>query len=55
MGRTAGAKNRSPRELRAEAMRLLEKAAYIEKMDELKKEAAKAKTQAKAKAKRKGR
>lgn len=37
MARTPGAKNRSPRELRAEAKRLNEKANLIEKMDKLKK------------------
>lgn len=42
MARTPGAKNRTPRELRAEARRLTEKAKHIEKMDKLK-----AKTQTK--------
>jgi hypothetical protein len=36
MGRTPGAKNRTPRELRAEAKRLLEKADYMEKLAKLK-------------------
>lgn len=36
MGRTPGAKNRTPRELRAEAKRLNEKARYIEKLAKLK-------------------
>ncbi|HPE13486.1 MAG TPA: hypothetical protein PLQ14_15070 [Actinomycetota bacterium] len=39
MGRTPGAKNRTPRELRAEAKRLNEKASLLEKMAKLKKEA----------------
>lgn len=41
MGRTPGAKNRTPRELRAEAKRLNEKANLLVKMEKLKKEAAK--------------
>lgn len=36
MARTPGAKNRSPRELRAEAKRLMEKADYKEKLAKLK-------------------
>ena len=36
MGRTPGAKNKTPRELRAEARRLNEKAKYLEKMEKLK-------------------
>lgn len=32
MGRPKGSKNRTPRELRAEARRLLEKASYMEKL-----------------------
>lgn len=36
MPRTKGAKNRTPRELRAEAKRLNEKADYIEKLSKLK-------------------
>ena len=36
MGRTPGAKNRTPRELRAEARRLNEKADYMEKLQKLK-------------------
>jgi hypothetical protein len=43
MGRTPGAKNRSPRELRAEAKRLNEKANLLERMAKLKKEATKKK------------
>lgn len=43
MGRTPGAKNRSPRELRAEAKRLNEKANLLERMAKLKKEATKRK------------
>lgn len=38
MGRTPGAKNRTPRELRAEAKRLNEKASLLEKIAKLKKE-----------------
>jgi hypothetical protein len=41
--RTPGATNRTPRELRAEAKRLLEKAELMEKLAKLKKEAAKKK------------
>lgn len=41
MGRTPGAKNKTPRELRAEAQRLLEKAKLMEKIDDLKKKKAK--------------
>ena len=41
VGRTAGAKNRTPRELRAEAKRLTEKANLLEKMEKLKKAAEK--------------
>ncbi|MGW9111848.1 hypothetical protein [Microbacterium sp. NPDC055683] len=37
MARTPGAKNRTPRELRAEAKRLNEKASYMEKLAKLKK------------------
>lgn len=37
MARTPGAKNKSPRELRAEAKRLNEKANFKEKIDKLKK------------------
>lgn len=43
MPRTPGAKNRTPRELRAEAKRLTEKANLLEKMEKLNKEAAKKK------------
>lgn len=43
MGRTPGAKNLTPRELRAEAKRLNEKANLLEKMAKVKKEAAKKK------------
>jgi hypothetical protein len=43
MPRTPGAKNRTPRELRAEAKRLLEKADHLEKTAKLKKELEKAK------------
>lgn len=43
MPRTPGATNRTPRELRAEAKRLLEKAELMEKLAKLKKEAAKKK------------
>ncbi len=39
MARTLGAKNRTPRELRAEARRLQEKAKHIEKMEKLKEKA----------------
>lgn len=41
MARTPGAKNRTPRELRAEAKRLTEKANYLEKLAKLKKDAEK--------------
>lgn len=41
MARTPGAKNRTPRELRAEAKRLNEKANLLEKMAKLKKDAKK--------------
>ncbi|CEG99387.1 MULTISPECIES: hypothetical protein [Propionibacterium] len=37
MARTPGAKNRTPRELRAEAKRLNERANYLEKLAKLKK------------------
>ena len=37
MPRTPGAKNRTPRELRAEATRLLEKADYMGVIEKLKK------------------
>lgn len=37
MGRTPGAKNKTPRELRAEAKRLTEKASYMEKLAKLRK------------------
>lgn len=37
MGRTPGAKNRTPRELRAEAKRLTERADFMEKLAKLKK------------------
>lgn len=43
MARTPGATNRSPRELRAEAKRLMEKAAHIEKTAALKSELERAK------------
>lgn len=43
VARTPGAKNRTPRELRAEAKRLTEKASYKEKLEKLKKEAQKKK------------
>lgn len=36
MGRTPGAKNKTPRELRAEAKRLNEKASLMEKIQKLK-------------------
>lgn len=36
MARQKGAKNRTPRELRAEAQRLIEKADYMEKIAKLK-------------------
>ncbi len=36
MGRTPGAKNKSPRELRAEAKRLNEKASLLEQIQKLK-------------------
>lgn len=36
MARTPGAKNKTPRELRAEAKRLMEKAKYKEKIEKLK-------------------
>ena len=39
MPRTPGAKNRTPRELRAEAKRLTEKAKLMEKLAEAKKKA----------------
>jgi hypothetical protein len=39
MSRQKGAKNRTPRELRAEAQRLLEKAEYMERIAKLKKAA----------------
>ncbi len=38
MGRPEGSKNRTPRELRAEAKRLNEKANYMEKLAKLKKD-----------------
>lgn len=41
MARTPGATNRTPRELRAEAKRLMEKADYIEKLAKLKKQSEK--------------
>lgn len=41
MARPVGAKNKSPRELRAEAKRLNEKAKFQDKMADLKKEAKK--------------
>jgi hypothetical protein len=43
VGRTPGAKNRTPRELEAEAKRLLEKAKLMRKLEKLKQEAAKKK------------
>lgn len=43
MPRTLGAKNKTPRELRAEAKRLNEKAHYKEKIEKLKKQAQKKK------------
>ncbi len=43
MGRTPGAKNRTPRELRAEAKRLNEKANLLDKLAKLKREAEKKK------------
>lgn len=43
MARTPGATNRTPRELKAEAKRLLEKADHIEKAAKLKKELERAK------------
>ena len=36
MGRPPGSKNKTPRELRAEAKRLTEKAKYIERLAKLK-------------------
>jgi hypothetical protein len=47
VARTPGASNRTPRELRAEAKRLTEKADHIEKTNALKKELEKAKAQRK--------
>jgi len=41
--RTPGAKNRTARELRADAARLTEKAKYLDKIEKLKKEAQKKK------------
>lgn len=38
MGRTPGAKNKTPRELEAEAKRLMEKAKLMRKIEALKKE-----------------
>ena len=38
MPRTPGAKNKTPRELKAEAKRLTEKAKYMEKLEKVKKE-----------------
>ncbi|WP_279322965.1 hypothetical protein [Ancrocorticia populi] len=38
MPRTPGAKNKTPRELRAEAKRLNEKANYMEKLEKLEKQ-----------------
>ncbi len=38
MGRTLGAKNRTPRELRAEAKRLNEKAKLLDRLNKLKKQ-----------------
>lgn len=43
MPRAPGAKNRTPRELKAEAKRLNEKAKLLERMERLKKQAAKKK------------
>ena len=43
MPRPLGSKNRTPREFRAEAKRLTEKAAAMEKIEKLKKEANKPK------------
>ncbi len=43
MARTPNAKNRTPRELRAEARRLIEKADYKEKLEKLKTKAKKTK------------
>jgi hypothetical protein len=43
MGRTPGAKNRTPRELKAEGNRLIEKANLLEKLEKLQKEAKKKK------------
>lgn len=43
MARTPGATNKTPRELRAEAKRLTEKAKYKEKLQKLKTEAKKKK------------
>lgn len=39
MARTPGAKNKTPRELEAEAARLKEKAKYLRKIEDLKKKA----------------
>lgn len=41
MGRTPGAKNRTPRELEAEAKRLIEKANLLRKLEALRKGKAK--------------
>lgn len=49
MARTPGATNRTPRELKAEAARLLEKAAYLERIEKLKKREADAKAKAQGK------
>lgn len=38
MGRPPGSKNRTPRELRAEAKRLTEKAKLLDRLDKLKKQ-----------------
>lgn len=43
MARPPGAKNRTARELRADAARLTEKAKYLDKIEKLKKEAQKKK------------
>lgn len=49
MARTPGATNRTPRELKAEAARLLEKAAYLERIEKLKKREADARAKAQGK------
>jgi len=48
MGRTPGATNKTPRELRAEADRLRERADHIDKTAELKKQLERAKSKRKS-------